>query len=122
MKLKSTECLLWILFTSVIAGIIEGYMPIDRRGYSLVTLPYVITFAVLTFLWCRSHAFESNITFSHSYPAFAALFPPLGVPTYFFRFFGFRKGGMKVLKSIGFLFVMIICRHLPVIILKRINA
>jgi hypothetical protein len=119
MKLKSTTYLLWILLVNVIAGIIEGCLPIDRSGHSPLSFPYAILFAVLTFCWCRRHAYENNITLSHSYPAFAGLFPPLGVRTYFFRFFGFRKGGVKVLKSIGFFSLLGIGYFLPYYILSE---
>ncbi len=122
MKQQSTKLLFWLALSFLAAGIIEGYLPNSGSGLGPLYLPHTVLIAVLTFAWCKSHARENNVVSPGSYPVLCAIFPPLGVPVYFFKFFGFRNGGTKVLKSFGFFIIVGASYIVPYSILKGINV
>jgi len=122
MKQQSTKLLFWLALSFLAAGIIEGYFSGTSNGLGPLYLPHTVLVAVLTYAWCKSHARENNVVSPGSYPVLSAIFPPLGVPIYFFKFFGFRSGGMKVLKSFGFFAITMASYLIPYSILKVMNV
>lgn len=67
-------------------------------------------------------AHENNVISPGVFPVLSAIFPPLGVPIYFFRFFGFRNGGMRVIKSLGFAVIVGASYVIPYSILKALHV
>lgn len=118
-KHESTKYLLWLAVSFVVVGTIEGYLPFEESAPNPLALPHSVLSSVLLFSWCKSHALENNITSSGGYRLVAAFLPPIGLPAYFFKFFGFRNGGLKTLKSLGFLVLLVIGYLVPFIVLQN---
>ncbi len=116
---ESTKYLLWLLVSFVVVGAVEAHLPVEESTLSPLALPHFIVSAVLLFSWCKSHALENRIVSSGGYRLVVAFLPAVGLPAYFFRFFGFRNGGLKILKSLGF-FVLLIAGYVaPFVMLKN---
>ncbi len=120
MKQQSTKLLVWLALSFLLTGIIEGYLPDNGNDLGPLYFPHTILIGILTFAWAKNHATENDVISPGRYPILCALFPPLGVPIYFFKFFGFLGGGMKILKSLGFFFVTGACYLVPYSILKEL--
>jgi len=68
--------------------------------------PIIYLLGALTlFWWSKKHSEENSIDASNRTHFFSAILPIIGVPIYFFRYFGLKKGGEKFLLSIGYLIV-----------------
>jgi hypothetical protein len=86
------------------------------RGINVAALLFAVIniFGAFTFIfiWGILDAKLNSIKL-HWYPAlfFSVIFP-IGLPLYFYYYFGFSKGSVKLLKTIGFLLVIIIVRIL----------
>lgn len=99
------------------AGIIEGYFDFEGIDASTASITHTVLIMFLIWGWCKMHAIENKIGDVGAYFLFAALLPLLGLPVYFVKFFGLRKGIIKILKAIGFSCILIVCYFIPVIFL-----
>ncbi|HEX9811066.1 MAG TPA: hypothetical protein VGA88_03125 [Burkholderiales bacterium] len=122
LKRESTKYLFWLAISFLVAGAVGGYLPRNSNVFEPLYLSHIAIISLLTFAWSRSHAIESGVASNRRYSAFAALFPPLGVPVYFFRFFGLKQGVLKVLKAAVFFVILGIVYLLPYVILQTRHA
>ena len=122
LKRESTKYLFWLAISFLVAGAVGGYLPSDSRSFEPLYLSHIAIISLLTFAWSRSHAVENDLASNRRYSAFAALFPPLGIPVYFFRFFGLKQGVLKVLKTAVFFVILGIVYLLPYVILQTQHA
>lgn len=104
---KSNRYLFWLALSFFIAGLIEGWLTYAPNVADIFTLLHMVISALLILAWCKTHSAENELHPSGAFLLFVALIPPVGVPTYFFKFFEFRSGAKKVLKSLGFSVVLI---------------
>lgn len=118
LKRESTKYLIWLAISFLVAGVVEGYLTNAGGTFGPVYLLHAVVISVLTFAWNRNHAIENNVASALRYPAFAALLPPLGIPLYFFRFFGLKQGVLKVLKAAIFFVFLGIIYLLPYVVLQ----
>lgn len=92
-----------MLFASfVVAGVIESFYPEYSDKARAIELAHALIISVITFAWCGMHAQEHGHESAGGYRFFVAFFPPLGVPAYFLKFFGFKKGLLKTVLAVGF--------------------
>ena len=96
MKLSYT--LLSIISVSfIVAGSLETLFPnIEQTSYVI----HSILIGVLFFSWCGAHASESIIKQPTGAKLLSGLFPPIGVPYYLFKAFGFKQGCIKLILGI----------------------
>ena len=117
MNKESNLYLIGMIASFLFAGIIEGYFDFEGADASTASITHTVLFMFLIWGWCKMHAMENNIGDVGGYFIFAALFPPIGMPIYFVKFFGLKKGIIKILKAIGFSFILIVCYFIPKIYL-----
>ena len=108
MKTESSKYLLWLVISFLIAGAIEGYLGFESSATRGLGIAHTLIIAILVWAWCKMHAIENKLENISGFPAFAAFFPPLGVPTYFVKFFGIKNGARKILKAVWFTCILII--------------
>lgn len=80
--------------TWAIAGLIEPQLFDASEPMNAVGLTQTFITAVLVFCWVKAHARANSITPPAGASLLAAILPPVGVPYYAFRGFGFRKGAI----------------------------
>jgi hypothetical protein len=120
MHKESNKYLIWIIASFLIAGIIEGYYGIDSDNAKSISIAHTLIFIFLIWAWCKMHAEENNLNKVNGYCVFVAFFPPVGVPTYFLKFFGLKKGAMRTLKAIGFTCILALFYLIPLIIFENL--
>jgi len=113
---ESNKYIAWLLLSFIIAGVVDGL------GINSTTFAQPIIVAILVFAWCGIHAIENEITMAKGYRIFSAVIPVVGVPIYFFRYFGFIKGLMKTLKAFGVLVAAVLIYTLSVILVEYVYA
>ena len=97
--------ILLVFFISIAADTILGTPPLVWSLSSAIASLFICFFV---YAWCIEHAKHYKIKIPGRSAFWAALFPPIGVPIYFFRGFGFKKGFFKTIKSIGFLILILV--------------
>ena len=102
----SNKYLLWILVSFIISGLLEGYYPEGSDIVSAIVSVHPVVICILIFIWCGVHAEEHGFSNIGGYKLFSAIAPPLGIPTYFIKHFGFKKGLVKTFKAIGFFIIL----------------
>jgi hypothetical protein len=102
MKINSNKILILIILIALSFGFIEGIIrEPDPRG--ALFLPYMILMAILAFVWCKRHVKENGISEPTGSSFLCGMITIIGVPLYFFRAFGFKKGIIGSLKGLGFI-------------------
>jgi len=104
---KSNKYLVVLFLSFIVFGFIEGLYPAGGDNARAMGVIHTFIIAVLIFAWCDNHALENNVESTGGYRLLAAVFPPLGIPIYFFKCFGFKRGGFKVLISMGALVILV---------------
>ncbi|MGB1800228.1 MAG: hypothetical protein ACPHLK_05285 [Gammaproteobacteria bacterium] len=117
MNKESNIYLAWMVISFLFAGIIEGYFDFEGSDASTASITHTVLLMFLIWGWCKMHAMGNNIGNEAGYFLFAALFPVFGLPVYFLKFFGLKKGIIMILKTIGFSCGLIVCYFIPVIYL-----
>ena len=101
----------WLLVAIVgsylAAGLVEPHLPNYGRVWNEAAVAHTFILMILMFAWCRADAEHRGISPGH-YPFFVALFPPVGVPYYFFRTLPWRKALVASLKAVAFVLVLLI--------------
>ena len=111
----SRKYLLWALATFIVAGIVES--PKDG-SYTNVEFAHTVLFTILIYAWCKSHALEHGIESIGGMKVFAAVLPPIGVPVYFFKYFGFKAGVILTLQAFGYLVLLFLAYAAPYVLLQ----
>ena len=92
-----------------VAGLVEPHIPDAGQPLNAVGAAQSIAMAVLVFCWVKTHARAQAITPPAGATILAALLPPIGIPYYAFRGFGFGKGakltGLALLTFIGLVLI-----------------
>lgn len=105
---KSHTILIFVAVYFLIFGIVEVlYKPDD------INFLHMILNAFFAFIWCKIHAVENNKKPGLQYYIFASFFPVIGISIYLFKFFGFKKGGIKTLQFILFFILCMALYLLP---------
>jgi hypothetical protein len=76
-------------------GLVEPHTPHAGEPFNEIAFVQMIVWAILIFGWVKANAKLNQISPPTGSPLFAALLPPVGVPYYAFRGFGFW-GGLKL--------------------------
>ena len=64
---------------------------------------HALTCALILYFWCKNHAVRYGVDESKAAPALCGLICVVGVPLYFIRAFGWRKGLVGCAKALGIL-------------------
>ena len=75
-----------------VTGLVEPHTPHAGEPFNEIAFVQMIILAILLFGWVKAHAKLNQISPPTGAPIFAALLPPVGVPYYAFRGYGFRDG------------------------------
>lgn len=102
MSNRPSKYLWFLLGIAAVVGIADAFLPRGGGAYGALTFPLWVSTAILLFKWCKAHAHASGITEPSGSAALCGLLAPVGVPLYFFRGFGFKKGMAGSAKAIGF--------------------
>jgi len=100
-----SRLLLAMLSTFVLAGILEPHLPLPGQPFNEIGLVESLAFALLVFAWCKADAAAHNVPLPGGARLFAALFPPIGVPYYFFRTRPWRSALADTGKAVTFIVV-----------------
>lgn len=115
----SRKYLAWALASFVASGIVESP---GANGSPNVAFAHTIIFTVLIYAWCKSHALEHGIESIGGFKLFAAILPPVGVPAYFFKYFGFKAGVILTLQAFGYLVLLFIGYAAPYVLLQYVSV
>ena len=77
--------LLLLALSFLVAGFADAFVSTPQSPNSIVAFVHTFFIAVLVYLWCKADAASRREPPPAGAPLFAALLPPVGVPTYFFR-------------------------------------
>ena len=102
--MSSNYLLILLLIINAGISVLRG---MSLQNIDTVNFVYVLINDIVIAGWLIFHAREHEIKPPYINAIFAGLFPPIGIPVYFYRKFGFKFGSLKVLKAIAFLFVLI---------------
>ena len=98
---------LYLLLLLLISAVASFFREVTIVYLDVVNLLYWGMNTLTIFGWCIVHARTSGI----KPPVFIALLcgfiPPIGVPVYFYQSFGFKTGSFKLLKTLGYFFILI---------------
>lgn len=106
---KSHIILIFVAVYFLIFGVVEALFKLDDG----IKFLHMILNAFFAFTWCKIHAVENNKKPGLQYYIFASFFPVIGISIYLFKFFGFKKGGVKTLQAILFFILCIALYLLP---------
>ncbi len=75
-----------------------------RGGYLFLTIQSLTAFFAIyvIFLWSKCHANENDKVVSNGTHLLSAVFPMIGLPVYFIRYFGFKIGSVKSIQAFLF--------------------
>jgi hypothetical protein len=93
---RSRKLVLAMLMLWAATGLVEPHTPHAGQPFNEIAFVQTIVFAVLVFSWVKAHAKLNQIDTPTGAPLLAALIPPIGVPYYAFRGFGFVRGARLV--------------------------
>lgn len=91
--------LLWLGGISAAVGFAEAFVPNTGDPLGPLALPHMLASGVILFGWCKAHVRISNIREPAGSAVLCALIGIVGVPLYFFRAFGFKKGIQGTIKA-----------------------
>ena len=109
---ESQKYLVWLAVTSAVAGLIDGFFPESETARRVARL-HSFLICVLVWAWCGMHALEHGHGTGGGYRLFAALLPPVGIPAYLVKYFGWRGGVRRSVKALGFFVLMVLCYLAP---------
>ncbi|MDM3871079.1 hypothetical protein QSV34_06880 [Porticoccus sp. W117] len=98
---SSKKYLAVFLLSFLGSGILEAIYPSVQDAISLA---HALIIAFLMFGWCVLHASEHSISPPSGAKILCAFLPPIGVPYYLYKSFGFKNGSTKL--ALGFLFLV----------------
>ena len=100
--------LIWLSF--FVFGSLEALLPAKANGLSFIHGFMLIVGAVF---WCAYHAEEHQIRIPRGSILLSVLLPIVGIPYYLLRGYGFKTGGLKLLRFFGFLVIGILLYLIP---------
>ncbi|HET6552972.1 MAG TPA: hypothetical protein VFG49_05470 [Dyella sp.] len=86
-KLVIAMATIWL-----IAGVVEPHLPHAGQPLNEVGIAQSFVLVILLFAWCKAHAVSHQITAPKAAALLVGIIPPVGIPYYFFRGFGWREG------------------------------
>lgn len=101
--------LIWLSF--FVFGILEAILPTRANALSFIHAFILIVGAVF---WCAYHAEENEIKIPRGSILLNVLIPIIGVPYYLLRGYGFKGGGLKLLRFFGFMIISVSLYFIPV--------
>lgn len=105
---RSTVLLIVIAASFAIGGLIEPFVPHPGQFMNEASVVHNLLVAILSFAWCRAHAEARGITPPTGSALAAGVFPPLGVPLYFFRSMPWRTALVATLKTVGYIVLLLV--------------
>ena len=78
--------------TWLVAGAVEPHLPNAGQPFNPVGTAQSLVLAFLFFAWCKAHAAKHHIAPPAAAALLVGIIPPVGIPYYFFRGFGWREG------------------------------
>lgn len=81
----------------VISGLIDATFP---RYENTSALAHGLFISFMIFVMCSVHMVDHGLNSRTGVKLFCAILPPIGIPYYFFKSFGFKQGSIKILLSL----------------------
>lgn len=100
--------LIWLSF--FVFGSLEATLNAQANGLSLIHGFMLIVGAVF---WCAYHAEENEIKIPRGSILLNVLLPIVGIPYYLLRGYGFKNGGLKLLRFFGFIMIATLLYFIP---------
>ena len=107
--------LIWLSF--FVFGILEAILPAKANGLSFIHGFMLIVGAVF---WCAYHAEENEIKIPRGSILLSVLLPIVGIPYYLLRGYGFKSGGLKLLRFFGFTIITILLYFIPLDLIEAL--
>lgn len=101
----SPKAFLWLLIVVTAAADMARTLPAGPTS-QVLAFQWMLN-AVILFGWCKAHARKLGVVEPTGSALLCGIVPPVGVPLYFYRTFGFKQGTVKTLKALGFLVLLI---------------
>ena len=103
---RPRRVLLALALSFVVAGVLSPIVPsMAGKPYSVIDVVHSLLIGALCYTWCRADGLERGVLPPGRSALLAGLFPPLGVPLYFFRTRPIARAFIATLGAIGFLVV-----------------
>ncbi|QFT55386.1 hypothetical protein [Microbulbifer sp. THAF38] len=90
---NSRKIIFGLLLTFIAFGVLEAFFPGESNGLGLFHGLVILSFL---FWWIGVHASENGIIAPKGSKILTLLVPPLGLPYYFYKGYGFKKGSILV--------------------------
>lgn len=94
---KSKKIIIWLLVSFLAFGFIEGFFPSKEKS---IFLWHGCVVAFLVLWWIGVHSKENEVVPAKGSKIITLLMAPIGLPYYFYKSYGFRKGSMLVLYTL----------------------
>ena len=105
MNKKPIIFLIFLLITTAVISFIREVVEIEHQVSNTI---YWASNLIFIYFWCIFHAENNNIKKPHFKALLSGVFAPIGIPIYLYSSFGFKSGSIKILKTIAFLFLLIV--------------
>ena len=96
-----------------VAGIVEPHLPNAGAPINETGVVQSLAMTLLLFAWCKAHAAAHTKRPPVAAPLLVAVLSPVGLPYYFFRGYGFKKGlgllGLAILCFLAFGSIYLVC-------------
>jgi hypothetical protein len=119
---KSTRTLVWLAVSFVASGIVDVTMSDPSDTFGVSYFPHLVIIMVLSFAWCKYHSLEKGVSVASWNPLVVGLLPPIGVPIYLFRSFGFRIGSKMLAKFVAYVLLVCLLYLIPYLLLDSAHA
>ena len=105
MDKETITYLILLVITTAVISFIREVVTIEHQTSNTI---YWAANLVFIFFWCIFHSKKSLIDPSYIKALLCGAIPPIGIPIYFYSSFGFKSGSVRTLKTIAFLFLLIL--------------
>jgi hypothetical protein len=115
---RPRKFVLAMLAVWALTGLIEPHTPHAGEPFNEIAYFQIVVWAILLREWVKAHASMNNLKPPTGAAIFAAVLPPVGVPYYAFRAFGFFRG----LKLVGLALLAMILMFGAYLVMFQLSA
>ena len=104
---SSRKIIIGLLLTFIASGSLDAFFPKDSAELGLL---HGFIILGLIFWWLDLHAMENGVAIPKGSKILTLFFPPLGLPYYFYKGYGFKRGAYLILIAL-LLSVVAVCMY-----------
>jgi hypothetical protein len=104
---RPSRILIAVLGITIVLAVADTLVPGTTMDPRVLDIVASTSFAICAFAWVKADARERQREHPPGSALLAALIIPIGIPLYFFRAFGARRGFLATAKFLGFLVVLV---------------